>query len=639
MEGSGENRKLHTDKHVTGVMKRSLVFVFFVILVFCALLIGRLVYLSNVDGDRYVRAVLSQQTSTSSVLPAKRGMITDRNGVVLAKSIIRYNTIIDPAVILSQSYFYEPTMKALTEVLGYDREAMELLISEHSNSSYVVYERDIDYERVSRFNEYKNKTKFVEGVWFETQSGRTYPYSDLASHVIGFTHSDGTGSYGIEEYYNDVLTGKDGLSYGYFDAQLNRKTSVQEAEDGCDIISTLDYNVQSVVQDKVAEFIETTGAENVGVIVMTPNNGEILAMVSNHEYDLNNPSSLEGYIDPETLSSMESADRLKACYNMWRNFCVSDSFEPGSTFKTITVASALEEAKVSPDDRFKCIGYREVGGWKISCNNKNGHGNITLTQALMKSCNCALMEIALNLGRDDFLRYQSLFGFGRKTGVDLTGEASGILISRKNLNATELCTSSFGTTFNVTMIQMAAAYASILNGGSYYKPHVVKQIRSSNGMVVQEADTTPIRQTVSESTAEFIRDALYMTVESGTGTLAKVKGYIVGGKTGTAQKRPRELKKYIVSFVGFAPVEDPQVMVYVVVDEVHDPSLSTSSSPATRMTSSILQEILPYLGMYPSGDIEYHVDLSLVPDIENMEYLALGDEYDPDVLPEGLDVE
>ncbi|MBO4506834.1 MAG: hypothetical protein J5728_10450, partial [Lachnospiraceae bacterium] len=273
-------------------------------------------------------------------------------------------------------------------------------------------------------------------------------------------------------------------------------------------------------------------------------------------------------------------------------------------------------------------------GWKIGCNNKNGHGTLTLAQSLMKSCNCALMEIAEKLGPDAFFKYENRFGFGSKTGIDIVGEASGIVIDRKNLNPTELATSSFGTTFNVTMIQMASAYASIINGGTYYEPHLVKEIRSADGATLEKREGSAIRQTVSKSTSDFIRNALYMTVESGTATPAKVSGYLIGGKTGTAQKRPREEKKYVVSFVGFAPVDDPQVMLYIVIDEVYDEELSGSSSPATKMSASIMSEILPYLGVYPDGDIEYKVDLSLLIGDGND---AEGDESNPDVLPEGLE--
>lgn len=623
-------------RRLTSVMRNSLYFVFFMILVFCGLLIARLIYLNNKDGDQYAKAVLSQQYYSSTVDKSERGRILDRNGVVLARSETTYNVIIDPKVILSESYYLAPTLKALKDILGYDPVEMEKLIRDNSESAYVVYEKNLPYDKVSEYRNYSNTTKFVEGVWFEEQSYRVYPYSSLASHVIGFTTADGEGSYGIEEYYNDELTGIDGITYGYFDSELNSQKTVREAVDGNDIISTIDYNIQTIIEKKVAKFREEIGSNNIGVIVMNPNNGEILGMASNEEFDLNSPRSLSDLYSEEELELMPNSEKLDLLYKRWRNFCVSDSYEPGSTYKTITVAAALEEDAVLTTDTFECIGYREVGGWKIGCNNKYGHGTITLAQSLMKSCNCALMTIAEEMGPDDFYNYQKKFGFGQKTGIDITGETSGITIDRKNLNVTELATSSFGTTFNVSMVQMAAAYASIINGGRYYKPHIMKEILSEDGTLVREYDNSVIRQTVSKSTSTFIRNALYMTVESGTATPAKVSGYLIGGKTGTAQKRPRDEKKYVVSFCGFAPVDNPEVMIYIVMDEIHDETLSGSSSPATSMSAEIFKEILPYLGLYPDGEIEYTVDLSLIEKEDDDPY-NLGDESNPDVLPEGLD--
>ncbi len=626
-----ERRK--KERRVTSVMKRSLYLVFFVILVFSGFLIGRLVYLNNVNGDRYAKAVLSQQSYTSSVIKAERGKIYDRNGIILARSEKKYNMVIDPAVILSKDYYVKPTLTALEEIFGYPPEVIRELVDDNPKSSYIVYEKDVPYSKVSAFNSYKSSHKFVVGVWFEEEFERVYPYSTLASHVIGFTTKAGVGSYGLEEYYDEELTGVDGQTGGYYDSELNSTKIIKDAIDGNDLYSTLDYNIQTVVEEKVSDFIENTGCKNIGVIVMDPNSGDILSMASNREYDLNNPRSLDEFYDATELEAMDDQKKLNALYSVWRNFCVSDSYEPGSTFKTITVASALEEDAVLTTDSFTCNGYTEIGGWRIGCNNKNGHGNLSLAQSLMKSCNCALMEIAAKLGPDKFFEYQKRFGFGKKTGIDIVGETTGIVISRDKLNPTELATSSFGTTFNVSMIQMAAAYSSIVNGGTYYTPHLVKEIRTSRGGMVSVSDDTAIRETVSRTTSEFIRNALYMTVESGTATPAKVEGYLIGGKTGTAQKRPRDEKKYVVSFAGFAPVNDLQVLVYIVIDEVYDQALSGSSSPATRMCASIMKEILPYLGVYPDGDIEYTVNLDLLID----DYDEEGDEGNPDVLPDGLD--
>ena len=617
-------------------MKKNLYLVFFVILVLCGVLIGRLVYLNNVNGDKYAKAVLSQQSYSTKTVASERGRIFDRNGIVLARSEKVYNVVIDPKVILSKDYYYEPSLEAITSILGYDRSAIEELIEQNKNSSYVVYEKDIDYSYVSAFNKYKNSHKFVVGVWFEEQYERVYPYGNLASHVIGFVN-DNSGNNGLEQYYNDTLTGVDGLSYGYYDSELNMQKVEKPAENGNSLVTTIDYNVQTVIQEKARKFIEETGCNNIGIIVMDPNSGEILGMTSNYEYDLNEPRNLEDLYTDEELEEMSDEDRLNAMYRMWRNFCISDTYEPGSTFKTITVASALEEDKTYASQDFECLGYKEVGGWTIGCNAKNGHGHINLAQSLMKSCNCALMEIAENLGSDAFYLYEKRFGFGQKTGIDLTGESSGIIIDRKNLNVTELATSSFGTTFNVSMIQMASAYCSIINGGTYYKPHAVKEIRNETVSSKNVPEDYAENSTVSKKTSDFIRNALYMTVEQGTATPAKVEGYIVGGKTGTAQKRPREEKKYVVSFAGFAPVDDPEVLVYIVIDEVHDEALAGSSSPATRMSSAIMKEILPYLGLYPEGDIEYNVDYSLIGEIDPDSGENTGDELNSDVLPEGID--
>ena len=616
------------------IMKNSLYLVFIVVILACVYLIGRMVYINNNNGDEYARKVLSQQAYANKTLVAERGSITDRNGIILARSEKTYNVILDPNVILSHDYYIEPTLKAMEECLRYDKDTILDIINNNSKSRYLVYEKNIDYTKVSDFNAYKSKHKFVVGVWFEEEYTRVYPYGNFASHVIGFATRDG-GNYGLEQYYDEYLRGVEGLEFGYYDPELNRQKTVKEARNGYTLETTLDYNIQTVIQKKIETFREEVGCKNIGVIVMNPNNGEIYGMASNYEFDLNNPRSLEGLFSEEELEDMTSDQRTAELYKMWRNFCISDTYEPGSTFKTITVAAALEESAVSSGSTFTCNGYSEKGGWRIGCNKKSGHGKLTLAEALMKSCNCALMEIVDQLGADAFYRYQRQFGFGDKTGIDLTGEATGILIPRNKLNVTELATSSFGTTFNVTMIQIAAAYASILNGGIYYTPHVVKQMKDEDGVPVRKEDSVPVRETVSRTTSEFIHEALYMTVEKGTATPAKVAGYLVGGKTGTAQKRPRTEKKYVVSFVGFAPADNPQVMTYVVIDEVQDPNLAGSSSPATKMTSEILNEILPYLGLYPEGEINYVVDLDLIQESD----IDIGDEINSDVLPDGIDEE
>lgn len=632
---SRERRKNRKQKETDLLMRQNLFIVFVVVLLVCIGLIARLIYINNTKGDKYAKAVLSQQAYSSHVIPAERGDITDRNGIVLARSEKTYNVVIDPAVITSKDYYVEPSVKALVEVMGYDEAEIRRIIEENKTSSYYVYEKDIDYVRVSDYNRYKAKTKHVVGVWFEEEYKRKYPYNNFASHILGFATKDGA-SNGLEQYYNDILTGTDGMQYGYYDSELNSRRTIKDAERGKTLVSTLDYNIQSVVQKQVDDFNREIGSKNIGVIVMNPNNGEVLGMASNLEYDLNNPRSLDMWYTPEEQETMEPGEKMDLLYKIWRNFCISDTYEPGSTFKTVTVASALEEAVVSPQSSFCCEGCTVVGGWPISCANRDGHGWLDLEHSLMKSCNCALMEIADKLGADSFYRYQKMFGFGRKTGIDLTGEAAGIVIDRKKLNSTELATSSFGTTFNVSMIQMASAYCSMVNGGTYYMPHMVKEICNSDGTVIQTFDNLEVRQTVSRETSQFIRQALLNTVIEGTATAAKVPGYQIAGKTGTAQKHPRSEKKYTVSFMGFAPADNPQVLVYVVLDEINDPELAGSSRPANQMAGRIMTEILPYLGIYPENeDINYITDPEVLEEIERMEQQEYENVWD--VLPDGLE--
>lgn len=609
--------KSYTKKRIRGILLISLI-------IFAAV-IGRIIYLMNVKGETYAQKVLSQQSYLSSVIPYQRGTIYDRNGVILAISEKTYRVIIDAKVILelTDEKRRERIIKAVAETFEVDREELLRSMNEKATSSYLILKSGESVDRVASFREKAAEDSSIAGVHFEIEYNRRYPYNTLASHVIGYTNSGNAGAYGIEQYYNDELNGMDGMEYGYYDAELNSKRNVKEPEDGNSIISTIDVRIQDVLERHVREFNSETGANNIGVIAMNPRNGEILGMASNSEYDLNNPKDLSYFIGSidESEDVSESDKELNKCYAMWRNFCVNDTYEPGSVFKTITVASALEEAAVAKNDTFICEGSTVVGGWTIFCNNKSGHGRLSLAESLMRSCNCALITIADHLGSADFLRYQKNFGFGSATGIDLPGEAEGILIKPENLNVTELATSSFGLRFNVSMVQIAAAFSSIINGGNYYTPHVAKQILNSEGNVIKNIDADVTRKTVSAETTDFIRQALFKTVTDGTGTAAQVEGYLIGGKTGTAQKLPRDSKKYVVSFIGFAPVNDPQLVIYVVLDEIHDEEKKDKSSVASSMVSSIMKEILPELSIYPSGEIEYNTSL--------LELLENSTEYDP----------
>ena len=388
------------------------------------------------------------------------------------------------------------------------------------------------------------------------------------------------------------------------------------------------------------EFLDTVGAENVGVVMMDANTGEVLAMQSNYSYNLNSPRALDDFYSADELANMTETDKMNARYNIWRNFCISDAYEPGSTFKPITVAAALEEMITDIDAEFICDGKESFGeSITIKCSNSRGHGKISLVQSLMYSCNDALMQIAAAEGKDLFYAYQKHFLLGTKTGIDLPGETAGALISVNNLNQTELATSSFGQSFTVNMMQMAAAFASLVNGGTYYEPHVVTAIKNSAGATIEKINPVEVTKTVSAETSAFIKEAMYLTVQEGTATKAQVNGYMLGGKTGTAQKYPRDAGKNLVSFLGFVETEDRTVIIYVVVDEAHDEEKMSKSATASTLAAEILEEALPYLKMYPEGEINYRVEMVRQDDLttneeDNPEYSPENNEETADVISE-----
>ena len=630
-------------------MQTSLVVVFGFVVAFFLVLMIRLAFLSG--EDKYEKSALAQQSYVSSVIPYKRGSILDRNGNVLAASDLIYHLILDPKVLLSKEENVAPTIEALVQVYGFNETELRSILVEKAESSYVVLRRQMSYadkELMTKYEEEWAKKKEqdkelkgeIKGVWFEEEYKRSYPYRSVASHIIGFTVSGDVGTYGIEQQYNEELTGINGRTYGYYDASLNIQKTVKEAMDGNQIVATIDVNVQRVIQRQVEEFLDTVGAENVGVIMLDANNGEILGMQSNYSYDLNAPRDLSTVYSEEELLLMTEEQKVNAMYDVWRNFCISDAYEPGSTFKPITVAAALEEMITDMNAEYTCDGREQFGEEiVIKCSNSRGHGKLSLAQTLMFSCNDAMMQIAAAEGRDLFYSYQKHFLMGTKTGIDLPGETAGELIALNKLNQTELATSSFGQSFTVNMMQMASAFASLINGGTYYEPHVVMAIKNSAGATIEKISPVVVTKTVSADTSAFIKEAMYLTVKEGTATKAQMDGYLLGGKTGTAQKYPREARKNLVSFIGFVESEDRIVVIYVVVDEAHDPEKMSKSATASTLASAILEETLPYLKMYPEGEIKYRVEMIQEEDLEiteedNPEYLPENNEDTTEIIPE-----
>ena len=622
---------------LTNRMKRKLALVFALIVLALIGVNVRLAYINKTSGDKYTKKVLAQQDTNSVVLPFRRGDILDRNGTILATSEKVYNLILDPKVLWqnqdkedADKDCVEPTIKALVQYFELDEPELRTTLEDRKDSSYVILKKQLSKDEIADFKaaqEDKETGSKIKGVWFEDAYIRRYPYNSLACHVLGYTVSSEQGQSGIEEEYNSALSGTDGRSYKYLNEDLEQSTSVKKATDGNTVVSTVDATLQGIAEKYIDKFIEDytnknvegPAAKNIGVLLMNPQNGEILAMAGDVDFDLNNPQDLvaNGYLTQEEVDAMSEDEQLDAKNQMWRNFCISDGYEPGSTVKPMTVAAALELGVVNDSTTFLCDGGQVIvqGQPKIKCAKKTGHGIISLEGSLMFSCNDALMQMGAMIGYDNFLKYQQIFNFGLKTNIDLPGETNNAstVFTKDTMGPVELATSSFGQGFNTSMIQVASAFSSVINGGYYYQPHVVKKILNAEGGTVETVNPVLVRQTISNKTSSLIRQYLYHTMygtadangNNPTGKKARVAGYTMGGKTGTAQKVPRSARKYLVSFIGFAPADNPQVVCYVVVDEPNadSPATQASSAFAQEIFKNIMKEAMPYLNIYATAEI------------------------------------
>ena len=605
-----EERKLNIQ------MRKKLVILFGMVLLALVGLILKITVINATEGEQYSKQVLmqTQQQYTSREIPSKRGDIYDRNGNILASSSKVYNVILDCKVINSEEKYVEPTVRALVDIFGADEEEVRTLLSDEKtkDSQYQILMKGVSVDDKKAFDDYTTveedsdlseeeqaDRQNVQGVWFEETCEGNYPFKSLACDTIGFTFDADTADWGLEGYYNSTLTGTDGRQYGYFNDSSDVEQTIIEATDGQSIVSTLDVGAQSIVEKYVNAFQEAMGAENLGVIVEDPSTGEIIAMDGGDRYDLNEPRDMSSIYTDAQVEAMSDEEEVEALNSMWRNYCVTDAYEPGSVVKPIVMAAALEKGAISEDDTFTCDGYQMIGDTQIKCSAYPGaHGNQTLQEVIANSCNDAMMQIAERMGTEEFLETQTLFNLGSRTGIDLPNEGTGIMHTADTMGPTELACSAFGQGFTCTMIQEINAICSVINGGYYYQPHLVSRIEDSNGTVVREMEPTLLKQTVSSSISEDIRSYMQSSVESGTSHYSKVNGYSSGGKTGTAEKFPRGNGKYLVSFVGFAPVDDPAVVIYVVVDEPNADRQDNSAYPQ-YIAQGILSELLPYLDVAP----------------------------------------
>lgn len=554
----------------------------------CALIVilgltGRLVYLMVFDAEYYQEKAKSLHEREREI-KAARGEIIDRNGTVLATN----KTVCTISVIHSQIKEPERVIKELSSILGLEEETVRKRVEKVSSMERI--KTNVEKEVGDKIRNLE-----LDGVKVDEDFKRYYPFEELASKVLGFTGGDNQGIIGLEVGYENELKGQNGMILTTTDARGIELDGVAEdriePRAGNTLQISLDYNIQMYAQQMAEKVMEEKQAEKVAILLMNPKNGEILAMVNVPEFNLNEPFVLntEG---SENLTPEEKQDALN---QMWRNGCINDTYEPGSTFKIITSSACLEEGVVKLDDRFHCPGYKMVEDRKIRCHKVGGHGSETFVQGIQNSCNPVFIEIGLRLGTDDFYKYFEQFGLMGETGVDLPGEASTIMHKKENVGQVELATMSFGQSFQVTPVQMAATVSSLINGGYRVTPHFGVQVLDAKGKKIETLHEGRGKRIVSEETSKTMQKLLESVVSEGSGKNAYVDGYSIGGKTATSQTLPRSANKYISSFIGFAPAQDPQILGMCVI---YDPQgIYYGGTIAAPVIGDIFENIFPYLGI------------------------------------------
>ena len=563
--------------------RRKIMIIFVAVLLLMVFLMGRLVYLMIFCSEYYgVRAENLHERERD--IKAARGNIYDRNGVVLAEN----KTVCTISVIHSQIEDPEKVIAVLTKELGMSEETVRKRVEKVSSIERI--KTNVEKETGDVIRSYE-----LAGVKIDEDYKRYYPYNELASKVIGFTGGDNQGIIGIEVKYDEYLEGINGKILTLTDARgveiKNAGERRSEPVEGDDLYLSLDYNIQMYAAQAAVKVREEKQADSVSILVMNPQNGEILAMVNEPEFNLNEPFALNTEIDTE-LSEEEKQNALN---KMWRNQCINDTYEPGSTFKIITASAALEEGKVSLSDQFNCPGYKIVEDRRIRCHKVGGHGAEDFTHGIMNSCNPVFIEIGLRIGSDRFCDYFEQFGLLSKTNIDLPGEASTIMHKRENIGQVELATMSFGQSFQITPIQLATTVSSIINGGNRVTPHFGVETKNAEGELTHTFVYGQKEHIVSEETSTTMRYLLEKVVSEGSGKNAALEGFSIGGKTATSQTLPRSEKRYISSFLGFAPADDPQVLALIIINNPQGVYYGgTIAAPVCR---DLFSNILPYLGI------------------------------------------
>lgn len=594
-------------------------FILFAFFAAFALMFGRVLYMKVVHGAEYEAAAKNQQINRYDItIPPNRGSILDRNNQVLAISTTVYNVALDSLQLAEVAEQYpeeqEKTLTTLCEYfpeLDYNTLKQYVTINPETGELYMNNHWKYLVKGIERSVKEELEAMDLKGVYFEKSSQRSYPLNSSACHLVGFTRGDA--QWGLEGYYNSYMEGTPGRSFILYNGADSVVHQDYDAKDGDTIITTIDYNIQKIAEEVVAETAAEWPAKNVAAMVMDPYTGEIYAMAESHSFDLNNPNEIpEWETDTkytENWDQLSSEEQLEYLNTMWKNFCVSDTYEPGSIFKPMLVAAALEEGVITPNSTFQCNGYTDIGGYRIKCHLVSGHGNINVEQIMAQSCNMGVIQIANLLGADKFYEYQREFGFGDYTGIDLPGEAAGQLHSKESIGPTELATMSFGQTFNCTSIQVIAAFSSLINGGNLVQPHVVSQIVDADGNVVLENDTEVVRRVISEKTSAYMRTALKATVENGLAKKLEIDGYSIGCKTGTAQQGSRETNDlWTLSNMSYFPAENPKYIVFTVINQPSD-YVEGVQTP-TPMTKKLIEGIIKYDNLEPTQPVEDEANLS-----------------------------
>lgn len=550
--------------------------------IICAGVIGKLTYLMVIKSEYYAEKALDVQERQRKI-KAPRGEIQDRNGSIIASN----KTVCTVSVIYNQIKEPDKIIDVLSKELEISKDEISKKV--HKKSVREKIKSNISKEIGDKIREYN-----LSGVKVDEDYKRYYPYSSLASKVLGFTGSDNQGIIGLEVKYEKYLKGIDGLILTPTDSRgIEQDQALEGREEpiaGNNLITSIDVNIQQYAEQIAYNALEAKQANYVSIIVMNPNNGEIYAMVNAPEFDLNNPYKLIDNQNTDNLSSKEKQDLLN---KMWRNQCINDTYEPGSTFKVVTATAALEENVVTLDSTFSCPGFRVVDDRRIKCHKTTGHGSETFLQGTMNSCNPVFIDVGLRVGAKNFYKYMNKLGLMNKTGIDIPGEASTIIHQLKNVGNVELATMSFGQSFQITPVQYLVAASAVINGGKLVTPHFAVRAENSDGELIEEFQYKETTGVVSSKTSETMRYVLEKVISEGTGSKGKVEGYKVGGKTATSQKLPRGSGKYIASFMGFAPADDPQVIAMVIVDEPK--GMYYGGQVAAPLISKLYQNILPYL--------------------------------------------